>query len=283
MGKWRSSCVPFGLAALLAAATACSSSERSIADLSSGQPARQIRAAARLVKSPDAKTIPALTAAMRSEDADVRAACSRAIAQTGDRGAIERAATVMAQDAMGPVPDVAIRAVNILGELGQPALPELMTVATVVTEEPLRKASESGLDRLLVPEEVSPTDRDRAMEVLLAALEETDRTLYDASFATLRFVTPLMTESLIEHGLSYPNPFVRRAIAIALSSQATVPVAKALAASLNDPDSDVRTAAAEALGVIRNPGAKEYLQRAAETDIDLGVRRAAQSALDALP
>lgn len=240
---------PFALPTILVAllaATGCDSTERNIRDLQSGNPRRQLKAVERFRQKPNPRLIPALRDTLDAPDARVRRACAEAIATTADREARRDAAASVSRDALLSDQSVAKPALETLGRLGSVALPEFVTVATLIEDPALR---ETALTKMLTTLKTAEAqDRLRAARILSDALAETDPALYDASFETLLvLVLPLLRE-LEQEGLAHPDSRVRRAIVNALGrfrNPEVVGPLERLASS--DPDYSVRAAAHESL------------------------------------
>jgi HEAT repeat protein len=262
---------------VLSLAAACSASDRAERNLRSGDPRRQMAAADQLRARPDRRAVPALRQALASPNFEVRRACAEAIARSGDRPAQIAAARVMARDTSDADPQRAQAALQALRTLGGPALPELVTAATLTAQPPLREAALEAL--LDFPRDAEPEDRTRAARILLDALGEANPVLFEASFQTLLIVLRPLFDELAREGLVHPAANVRQSVVAALGRVRDARAGELVLGMMADSAPSVRAEAARSLGLLGYRAAAGALRYAAVSDRDMAVRDAAVDAL----
>jgi HEAT repeat protein len=244
--------------------------------------------------SPEA--LPALARAAQSDEAHhVRASAIEALGRIGGpravavlaplaadedrdiaRAALAGLGMVSHPDALPPLlaalrspqPERQLDAVRALAERGGAgAAGALQWVATADANEEVARAAIEALARLATPEAI-------AALVSLTANEARR----EACIAALAQVGEEHAEQ-VAHGLSHPQPAVRRAVVEALARMKRPYASELLATALDDPEGSVRLAAVQALDRLGSRRAERQLATLAHSDPDLAVRRAAQLAL----
>lgn len=260
----------------------CTSQEKAIRDLASGDPARQLAAAERLSQKPQGKALLALREGLHAEDEGVRLACARALATTSDPTArIEAAKFLTTAILEATTLSQAQSRMKILSQFGGTAFPEFVTIATVALDPRLRSQVAKALKETLPP--ASPEERTHGVNILLNALQETHPPLFGAAYETLEWLADPLAEEWVTQGLTHPNSTVRRAVATALSVSRSSIAVHGLMGALKDTDPAVRRDAVRSLGKIASPTAKEALKKVAAQDLVIEVRQAARQALASIP
>lgn len=260
----------------------CGSREKTMRDLSRGEPSQQIAAAERLASKPDGEAVAALRGGLRADDLGVRVACARALAESTDAAARADAAETLTTAILEATSlSQAQNLTGILAQFGGAAFPELVTVSTVMLDERLRTRLAGHLQDSLA--KASPEERERGSDTLINALQETDPALFGAAYESLEWLANPLADVWVAKGLRHPSSSVRRAVSVALSTTRNPAVVAGLIETLQDGDPLVRRDAARSLGAIADPAAKGALSRIASRDLVLEVREAARQAALRIP
>ena len=163
-----------------------------------------------------------------------------------------------------------IEAIETLGRLEHPEVPEVLAWCLEDTDEDIRYVTMRTL---------ANRSELRAAELLLS-LFGTDRVNPKSLLASLEDF-PTAIESLVWPRLESPDPKIRAWAATLLEVSKEKESVKFLAKAARDEDADVRSAAIKSLANIGDPDAKEILPQALE-DAEWFVRAAAANAAGAL-
>ena len=262
--------------------------------LQKDSPAVRIAALDNLERIADPTTYPDVEKLLKDPNASVRTTAVDTATRCGGKRAVPELIKAL-RDTFWDVRRAAAKALGSIGEKSAvPALCELVHDP----DNDVREAAIGALGKLNDP---------RALVPVVAAMMDVERTVRNLAQATLRKLNPdwerseLMREALpaIQAALSHPDYWVRygaRQLLEQLKLDAGQPIAAheeaieftlphialpLLADLLFDRDRDLRVAAAEALGRLRERGAESVLATAAR-DVDVAVQQAAQAALAAL-
>lgn len=260
----------------------CTSQEKALRDLASGEPARQLAAAERLATKPKEKAVLALRGGLHAEDEGVRLACARALAGASDPLARAEAAEFLTTAILEATTLFQAQSrMKLLSQFEGTAFPEFVTIATVVLDPRLRSPVAAALKETLP--KASPEERTRGVNILLNALQETNPALFGAAYETLEWLADPLVDEWVTRGLTHPSPTVRRAVAVALSASRSPRAVHGLMEALKDTDPAVRCDAVRSLGKVGSTAAKEALKEVATQDLVLEVRQAARRALTGIP
>ena len=251
------------------------------------------KAADALGRSRSRRAVEPLIAALNDTDPDVQGSAAKALGQIKDPRAVQslmtafRDAVKNGKPARGPddlytmneqqsrILDVARQAAEALGNIGSPALPDLMAA---FKDKDLNQYAYAGLVKMgapavdaLVAEVKDPKSAvrqdavqvlgdikdPRAVESLVGVLEVKDLQWY-AALALGKIKDPHAVEPLIA-ALNGKDPEFRERVALSLGDIKDPRADAALTAALKDPELRVMRAAASALGQIADPQAVNVL------------------------
>ena len=240
---------------------------RSIAALKDKDEYVRKAAAYALGKIKDPRAVEPLIAALKDHNSDVREAAAYALGKIKDPRAVEPLIAALKDEDS----DVRKAAAEALGEIKDPRAVEPLIAALKDESSSVRRAAAEALGKIGDP---------RAVEPLIAALKDKDS---DVRYAAAKALGEIKDPRAVEPLIAVPKDYysgVRYAVTEALV-KIGAPAMEPLIAALKDKDSkdsDVRQAAAEALGEIKDPRAVEPLI-AALGDESSGVRLAAAKSL----
>ncbi len=258
----------------------CDRTDRSISDLRSNDPARQIPAAKWLAEHPTRAAVDVLRFGMESNDLAVRAASATAIGATGDARAMAHASRILRADALSADRTMAEVALEGMRGVGGAALPDLVTVAILTTDQYLQLLVRASIAEILTT--ATDTQRRAGAAAIVDGVEETDPDLYRAAYAILVTFAPLASTELVDLGLAHHSRRIQLTIMMGMSDASCLAAAPAIEAFLYDADSVLRLEAARSLGSIGGPNVVSALEEVAASDPVLDVRRAARQAIAAI-
>jgi HEAT repeat protein len=257
--------------AQMADPSACEAVERLFKDQASN-----IRAAAVVtaVSCGDQRAVPMLVAMLRDTSWEVRLEAVKALGSLGDATAVEGLCRAL----LDKDHDVRESAALSLGQLGDARAVQPLVLALLDHQSFVRTAAQNALFRIDRYWEKSEAAR-RALPQIEAARTHRD---YWISHSAEKLIEQIQPESGSAETVSTPPARVRETAVTGQSAMnAPHPAFAILADLLRDPDRDLRLAAAEALGELREKNAAPNLLTASRDD-DPFVRQAAERALAAL-
>ena len=211
-------------------------------------------AAQALGKLGDARVLGSLQKALADSNPNVRANAAAALGQLGDDGCV----TALRKCLQDSDPDVVTQTVSALGRIGDPRAASALV--------PLLESPDANL-RLLVSEALGDMGDERAVPNLLAVLDTDDEKLQLKVLAILRKLrAPEAIPDLLQL-LKHRSEMIRQRACDALGRMGDADVAERLETVLSvDPSTEVRAAAARALGEIADPGSVDSLKKALEDE-----------------
>jgi len=259
---------------------ACDATDSHIGGLESGDYPRQLAAAVWFAENPSRQAVPALAGQLRSEDADVRLACAKAIL-AGDAASAQREALqTLARDVSATDTEIAKAAMGALTVAGGVALPTLISIA-ISDSHPVRRMIATGAV-LLVLKSVTQGEREKACDTALDGVSDTDRDRYIAAYALLtKLIKPLAPE-FIDRGLFHRSTLVRRSVVIAAGEARVVLFAEPISLLLDTRSTALLLESVRALGEIGDPLVTDRLKSLLARESGLEVREAVREALEKL-
>jgi HEAT repeat protein len=215
------------------------------------------------------RAVPSLIKCLKDASWEVRNAAATALGNLGDRSAVEALCKLLDD----PDRDVRERAIAALAQIADPRAIVALVPALLDAESSVRSAAAAALQKLDRNWDQLDVVR-QAVPKIVSALRHADYWVRHSAGKLLERLNIDPTSLPPESPASAPE---KPAVAPAFSH----PVLGVLADLLFDRDRDLRLAAAEALGRLRERSAASLLKSALR-DADFSVRRAVQEALEAL-
>jgi len=212
-----------------------------------------------------------LSAAISADDPRTRIAAINAFVRIGGSRAAEQVGLALADESV----DVQAAAAHALGELrndaGDPVGIEELLLTLTSTEPTVQAAAARAL---------ASTGEERAIEPLRDLLREGRPGVALASMAALRSLSDPSLGDLLVEALGHQDEEVVKEVLAAIAESGGARMASRLAVGLSHPAWDVRRRAAELLGGVGGPAAREALAERQEIEEDDLVSEALSAALE---